>query len=77
MIQTPYHGLTSVALGRCPEREVGTFTPFQPWRIGDVSFYHDGVGTGFIPAFMHGAFCGTGQTGLCCGLVCISEDFWD
>ncbi len=22
-------------------------------------------------------FCGTGQTGLCCGLMCISEDFWD
>ncbi len=37
-------------LGCCPYREVGTFTPFQPWRIRDVSFYHDGVGTGFIPA---------------------------
>ncbi len=24
---TPYHRLTSVALGRCPYREVGTFTP--------------------------------------------------
>ncbi len=57
---TPYHGLTSVALGRCPYREVGTFTPFQPCWIGDLSFYHDGVGTVFIPALTHGAFCGTG-----------------
>ena len=55
MIQTPYHGLTSVALGRCPWREFRTF----------------------IPAFMHGAFCDKEQTGLCCGLMCISEDFWN
>ena len=46
--------------GRCPYREVGTFTPFQPCWIGDASFSHDGVGTGFIPAFTYGAFCGTG-----------------
>jgi len=32
-----------------PYREVGTSTLFQPCWTGDVSFYHDGVGTGFIP----------------------------
>jgi hypothetical protein len=39
-----------VALGHCPRGEFRTFTPFQPCWIGDASFSHDGVGTGFIPA---------------------------
>ncbi len=29
------------------------------------------------PRIQARGFCGTGQTGLCCGLMCISEDFWD
>ncbi len=29
------------------------------------------------PRIQARGFCGTGQTGLCCGLMCISEDFLD
>ena len=29
------------------------------------------------PRIQARGFCGTGQTGLYCGLMCISDDFWD
>ncbi len=32
---------------------------------------------GVHPRIQARGFCGTGQTGLCCGLMCISEDLLD
>ncbi len=59
------------ALGRNSEHSPREIAVRRVFKVLTEELFH-----GVNPGIQARGFCGTGQTGLCCGLMCISEDFW-